>query len=125
MIKQTAIAFSLAVLVAASGCGKGTTQQGTLYNVAPGPELKTYLPDTLDAVHKAAIAALEQDMGYTLNEQAIDAREGLIKGRTAMDRKVRVKMTKVGDDVTQISVTVSRDEVAARQLLDAIEARAK
>jgi len=123
MIKHTAIAMLLfALMPAVSGCAEGTTKQGTLYSMNAGRSLQAYLAADLDAVHKAAVKSVN-DAGYTLDEDAIDVREGVVKARTARDRSVRVETFKGGEKVTKIEVYVGGDEIAAAELLDSIESQ--
>jgi hypothetical protein len=123
MIKHTAIAMLLfALMPAISGCAEGTTKQGTLYSMNASRALEAYLAAELDAVHKAAVKSVN-DAGYTVDEDAIDVREGVVKGRTARDRTVRVETYKEGDKVTKIEVYVGGDEAAASELLDSIESQ--
>ena len=71
------------------GCGTGTTAQGTLYNIDPSQRLEVYEPKTLEAVHRAVLAAVEEQ-GYTIDKDALDAQEGIVEGRTALNRPVKV-----------------------------------
>ena len=123
MIKHTAIAMLLfALMPAISGCAEGTTKQGTVYSMNAGRSLQAYLAADLDAVHKAAVKSVNE-AGYTLNEDAIDVREGVVKARTGRDRSVRVETYKEGEKVTKIEVYVGGDEAAASELLDSIESQ--
>ncbi len=125
MIKHTAIAMLLfALMPAVSGCAEGTTKQGTLYSMNVSRALEAYLAADLDTVHKAAVKSVN-DAGYTLDEDAIDVREGIVKARTARDRSVRVETYKEGLKVTKIEVYVGGDEAAASELLDSIEDEVK
>ena len=113
----------LALVAAVVGCGGGITEQGTLYSVNPSRGVTTYMAGDLQTVHEAAILAVEQDLRYTVKEQASDAREGIVKARTARDRMVRVSTFKYGDRVTKIEVYVSGDRTSTLLLLNRIEAR--
>ena len=125
MIKHTAISTLLfALMLAVSGCAEGTTKQGTLYSMNVSRALEAYLAADLDAVHEAAVKSVK-DAGYTIDENAIDVREGVVKGRTARDRAVRVETYKEGEKVTRIEVYVGGNEAAARELLDSIEGQVK
>jgi len=125
MIKHTAIAMLLfALMPAVSGCAEGTTKQGTLYSMNISRALEARLAADLDDVHKAAVASVT-DAGYTLDEDAIDVREGIVKARTARDRSVRVETYKEGVKVTRIEVYVGGDQAAARDLLENSEDRVK
>ena len=122
MINRIAITLFLALLTVGPGCGKGTTQQGTLYTVSISQELHCYLSDDLESVHKAALASVKE-VGYTVENEAIDTREAILTAHTALDRPVRVEAYKQGDKVTKVEVYVSGDKVAAKDLLDRIEDR--
>ena len=125
MIKHTAIAMLLfALMPAVSGCAEGTTKQGTLYSMNVSRALEAYLAADLDAVHKAAVESVS-DAGYTLDDDAVDVREGVVKARTARDRSVRIETYKEGEAVTRIEVYVGGDEAAARELLDNVEDKVK
>ena len=124
MTKRTAITLLLALVAVGPGCGKGTTQQGTLYNISISQELHCYLSDDLESVHKAVLASVKQ-AGYTIDEDAIDTREARVKAHTALDRPVRVESYKQGKNVTKVEVYVSGDKVAAIELLNSIEDRVK
>ncbi len=117
---RLSIALLLALVMAVAGCGKGTTRQGTLYSVSVNRSLNCYIPDNIDAVHKAALVSVK-DAGYTVDREAIDARGAIVEGRTALDKTVRVKAFKQGEKVTRLEVYVAGDEEAAKELLDAIE----
>ena len=121
-MKHTTLILLLVVGVALVGCGKGTTSQGTLYNVNVSRQLEVYEPKPLEAVHEAAVAAVK-DQGYTIDKDALDAQEGIVEGKTALDKVVKVLTIKQGAEVTRLKVYVGGDEAAARQLLDKIEER--
>ncbi|MHC5006550.1 MAG: DUF3568 family protein [Planctomycetota bacterium] len=119
------IALSVVSLATLAGCGEGQTRQGTLYNVQTNRSLETFLPGSLANVHKAALEVVQTDFGYTLEESAVDATEGIVKARTAMKHEVRVKMFKHGEGITRIDVFVGPRgaESVSRELLSAIETR--
>ncbi len=123
---RTASVAILMGLVALAGCGTGTTQQGTLYTIKPNKALEAYFPVDLPTVHAAALAAVQEDLGYTTEYSALDAREGLIKGRTAKEYPVRVETFKQGPRTTRIEVYVGgrMSDTAAETLLEKIEIRA-
>ena len=123
-IHLTVLFICLGSLAVYAGC-EGTTAQGTLYTVQPNRELETFFPFDLDTVHRAAVAAVQTDMGYTLQKQALDAREGIIEARTAKDHLVRVETYKHGERVTRIEVFAGPggNETLAREILNAIESR--
>ena len=117
---RLSIALLLTLVTAAAGCGKGTTQQGTLYSVGVDQSLSCYIPENIYVVYQAALASV-RNAGYTVDTEAIDTREALVEGRTALERTVRIKAFKQGDKVTKLEVYVAGDGEAAKALLDAIE----
>jgi hypothetical protein len=120
---RLSIALSLALGLTIAGCGQGTTSQGTLYSIGVNQSLSCYIPDNIDAVHKAALTSVK-DAGYIVDNDAIDSREAIVEGRTALDKTVRIKFFKQGDKVTRLEVYVAGNEEAAKELLDAIEKNA-
>ena len=117
---RLAIALLIALVTAAAGCGQGTTQQGTLYSVGINQSLSCYISDNIDAVHKAVLESVK-DAGYTVDKEAIDTREAIVEGRTALDRTVRIKSFKQGENVTRLEIYIAGNKEAAKELLDAIE----
>ena len=69
-------------------------------------------------------AVYERDVGYTVDNEAIDAREAIVEGRTALEKTVRIKSFKQGEKVTRLEVYVAGDKEAAKELLNAIEKEA-
>jgi hypothetical protein len=123
-IACSVIALSAVLLAGLWGC-EGTTRQGTLYSVQANRSLETYLPGDIETVRAAALAAVQTDLGFVLDESAVDATQGIITAHTAMDHLVRVKLHKYGEQVTRIEVYVGPrgSEVLSRELLGATEAR--
>jgi hypothetical protein len=122
-IVSAVIAVSTFSLASLSGCGEGTTKQGTLYSIQANRSLETHLPGNLQSVYDATLRAVQEDFGYTLEDSAIDAMEAIVKARTAMDKEVRVKMYKHSDHVTRVVVFVGPRgaETVSRELLSTIE----
>ncbi len=117
---RLSIALLLALVTTLAGCGKGTTAQGTLYSVGINQSLSCYISHNIYTVHQAAVASV-RSAGYTVDLEAIDTREAMVEGRTALDRNIRIKSFKQGDKVTRLEVYVAGDTEAAKELLDAIE----
>ena len=113
-------ALLLALVTAAAGCGKGTTQQGTLYSIGINQSLSCYISHNIYVVQQAAVASV-RGAGYTVDKEAIDTRESIVEGRTALDKTVRIRAFKQGDKVTRLEAYVAGDTEAAKELLDAIE----
>ena len=119
-----AIALSFVSLSVLWGC-EGQTRQGTLYSIQANRQLETFLPGDLATVHAAALEAVKTDFGFELGESAVDAAEGYVEARTALDHQVRIKLYKYGERITRIEVYVGPrgSEIVARELLSAIETR--
>jgi hypothetical protein len=118
------IALSVVALAGLGGC-EGQTRQGTLYSIQPDRELEAYLPGDLATVHAAALAVIETDFGYAVEESAVDTTEGVVKARTALDHLIRVELYKYGERVTRIEVYAGPKgaESIANDILSAIETR--
>ena len=123
MMNRAATILSCVAVLVVLGC-QGETRQGTLYSIGPGRELVTYLPADLNAVHEAAVEVINE-LGYSVEKDAVDAREAAVTGRTALEHPVRVKMYKHGPKMTKIEVHVGgkNPEAASREVLDMIETR--
>ena len=120
-VLSAAAALAATMLI---GC-QGTTAQGTMYTVQPTRELATHLSGDLERVHNAALAVLQEHFKYRLEDAALDAREGIIRARTARDYQVRVETFKHSDDITRIEVYVGAwgAEPIGRDILSRIEER--
>jgi hypothetical protein len=121
---MTVVCTAIASLAALWGC-EGTTRQGTLYRMQADRELEIYLAGELDAVYQAALEVIETEYGYTVEESGVDAREGLVRARTALGHEVRVEMYRYSDPVTRVEAYAGPrgNEAATAEVLSAIEAR--
>lgn len=117
-----------AVLVASaalqSGCfivAAGAAGAGAVAYVRG--ELETTLSGSYDAVERAANRAIEQLQLVKINERK-DAFIAVITARTADDKKVEIKITKLATETTkvQIRVGVFGDEAKSLAILDKIKA---
>jgi hypothetical protein len=124
-MRCTPLIVALACSFAMAGCGQGTTSQGTLYTVQANRALQTYLPYSIEPVHNAAKAVLEVELGYTVDETALDAHEGVIRAHTALEHPVRVQTFKHGEHVTRVEVYVGSwgSEPIGRDILSKVESR--
>ena len=95
------VAFS-----SATGC-TGTTTTGKRYIIKVNRELRCTVDADLYTTHTTAIDVLSDDLLYTVTHEARDAREGVIRARTARNRGVRVETYKVSDEETTLDVYVS------------------
>lgn len=112
-----ALAGSGCLIVAAGAAGAGTVAY-----------VRGDLQATLDANYerslKATRAGLER-MQYKIISDRSDALAGEFIARTALDKKVQVRVTKDSDALTKIRIRVGvfGDEEVSRSLLEAIKAR--
>lgn len=127
-MSRSAKAMSL-VMVAACvvsvvvGC-QGSTKQGTTYTILPSREIQTTLSADLPTVHARALKVLRDDLAYTIESEAKDGLEGIIKARTARNDMVRVETFKEADNQTKVQVYSGfiTGEDKARQVLEMIVA---
>ena len=86
-------------------------------------ELDATLGNRYDAVARATDRALA-DLKYAKISERLDALEGEITARTAMDKKIAITLNKTGDNLTRVRIRVGvfGDEQISRALLDRIKA---
>lgn len=113
------VAITLLVALATGGGCKSSMLPGEKYYIdSPGVGI-AYLPRTPEQVSRAALAALQQDLGFTIvSEQPLVA-------RTATDRNVRIEVYADGDSGTKMQIDMAPDtpEEAIREIMSKIEAR--
>jgi hypothetical protein len=123
---RLALAGLLAVPLVAGTLGcEGTTTAGSAYTMKISRELQTELPTDHLTAHALAIEALEQDLMFTVDSEAVDGREGIIYATTAREREVRVETFRVTSSVTRLEVYVTPmgNRAAASDVIDAITRR--
>ncbi len=130
-MRSSTVRFRLiAVLLAAvpvgltSGClavAAGAAGAGTVAYIRG--ELDASLSYNLDAVDRATNRAAEQLRFPKINEGS-DALARVITLRTAEDKKIEVKLTRVTDTLTRVRIRVGLfgDETISRALLEKIQA---
>ncbi|MCI0364968.1 MAG: DUF3568 domain-containing protein [Phycisphaerales bacterium] len=113
----TSIVCTGCLAVAAAGGAAG----GVMY--AKG-DLETNLDASVDQVAQAAKAAVEE-LGLTVLSSHASSLDGEIIARTAQDKKVTIKVRKVTDTTSHISIRVSvfGDQAMSQTILDKIKAR--
>lgn len=101
-------------LVAAAGAGAGT------YAYVTGA-MEATEEHPLDTVYAAAAKAVEK-LDFKNVSSSKDALEGLIKSETADGTSVKVRVEKVTDSTTKITIRVGTfgDEAKSAQVLEAI-----
>lgn len=117
---------SLVLAVAAitqSGCfivAAGAAGAGAVAYVRG--ELSATLSNSFEAVDRASAAALQQLQLVKINDRK-DAFVSIARARTADDKKVEIKLTKLSNDTTkvQIRVGVFGDEAKSLAILDKIK----
>ncbi|MHC5113555.1 MAG: DUF3568 family protein [Planctomycetota bacterium] len=115
-----------AVLVAAlvGGC-KGTTTGGKDYIIRADRKLAATIDADIATVHAAARVVLEEDMLFEITDDAVDAREGILRGRTARKNTVRVETFRKDVESTQVLIFVGPfgDKAAASDVFEALVER--
>jgi hypothetical protein len=85
-------------------------------------ELKSVESAPLDKAWKATQTAV-QDLEFTVIDKHKDGLQAELRARTATDKKVRIKLEKAGESVTDIRIRVGTfgDESLSRGILDKIK----
>jgi len=126
---QKLAAVSLAALTIVTGGAltacSGTAKTGTKYTITPDRNLRANVAADLATTHQAALRAVRDDLGFTVESETIDALEGHIKGKTARGDRVEVETFKEGERLTRVDVFVGPmgDEPKMSELFSAIEKR--
>lgn len=103
----------------------GTAKTGTRYTITADRNLRANVNADLNTAHQAAIQALRDDLGFTIESETVDALEGVVKGKTARNDRVEVETFKEGDRLTRVDIFVGPmgDEPKMSEVLSAIEKR--
>lgn len=119
----------LATAVAAfylSGCAAviigGVAGAGT-YAYIRG-EMKGNENASLDRTWSATLAAMK-DMEFTVSTQQKDSLQARLIARTALDKKIEINLTKISDNLTEISIRVGTfgDQTLSHTIVQSIEKR--
>lgn len=104
-----------------SACS-GSTRTGTQYTLLPNRHIQANIGAEHHTVHETALD-VANDMGFTINESAVDDFEGVIRARTAGDDSVSITSTRIGPNATEIDIFVGPlgKEDRAREILTRIE----
>ncbi len=115
--------LTLVALLFMVGCGS-TTLKGEKFYVQ-GRFATAYLPRDVAAVNDAALAALRDDLGYTIDSNDLGPDGGVVTARTARAQTVKIQTWGRGDDDTkmQINMGPGTTELEVRGVLSKIEAR--
>ncbi len=107
-------------------CGGGMTSTGTSYKVQMNRELKAFVGAGHKDVHAAALHVVD-DLGLTVEDEALDAFQGVITARTATQDKVTIQSYRKGDNATTVEIKVGSfgNEGRSRQILEGIETNLK
>jgi len=126
---RTLAGLSLAALTlvsagALTACS-GTAKSGTRYTITADRNLRANVNADLNTAHQAAIRALRDDLGFTIESESVDALEGVVKGKTARNDRVEVETFKEGERLTRVDIFVGPmgDEPKMAEVLAAIEKR--
>ena len=114
-LHRSIIGLAAAALLVPLGC-QSSTSSGTEYVITAKRELRTTVGADIGTVHDTAVDVVENELLYTIDNQARDAREGIINARTARGHAVRIETFRHGEQLTQIEVYVGPlgDETAER-----------
>ena len=87
-------------------------------------ELDSVQSASLDRTFQATRIAM-QDLKFSETSSKVDAVEGVVEARTAMDRKVKIQLKRVSDNGTEVRIRIDNfgDEGISRQILDRIHAK--
>lgn len=116
-----ALAAATMAMVASLVSCKSTQLAGEKFYIdSPGTGV-AYLPRSMPAVHNAALAALRDDLGYTIDSDA----PARITATTATARNVEIELseTGAGDTKMQINMSLDTPEMVVRDVMSKIEAR--
>jgi len=124
---RSLIRVGLLILVAASfvaGC-KGTTAGGKAYVIRADRKLAATLGADIATVHAAARRVLEEDMLFEIIDDAVDAREGVLRARTARKNTVRIETFRWDVQSTHVLVFVGPfgDKAAESDVFEALVER--
>jgi len=111
---------------AVQGCASGSTAEGTEYTFRVN-ELIASVPYSIEDVHEASETVMRDDMGWVIEESAVDAFDGRIRARGASDNLRRVSLVRKGDRLTEVRINVADgplgDESRSRAVMTRIEER--
>ena len=111
-------------LVLNNGCASllvgGAVGAGTVAYI--GGELKSAEEVSLNRAWKAAQNAMD-NLGFTITSKEKDAFYGQLIARGASDKKIKIKLKKQADNITEIKIRVGifGDESMSRQILEKIK----
>ncbi len=124
MSSRLTASIPLVLLAAVAACSS-TRLPGERYYIN-GPGVGTaYLPRTVAAVHAAAVAALQQDLGYKIENETLEGDHGMVEAVTATGRYVTVETWPSGEGETRMSIGMGLDtpDAVVREVMSKIEAR--
>jgi hypothetical protein len=125
-IRTLIVLASASVLAATAGCvvaavgAAGAAGAGTVAFIRG--ELEATVSSSFETVIPAASKAVGQ-LGFSKIRETKDALAAEIIARTALDKKVDIKLNKETDQLTRISIRIGffGDEVKSRAILDQIK----
>jgi hypothetical protein len=125
-IRTLIVLASASVLAATAGCvvaavgAAGAAGAGTVAFIRG--ELEATVSSSFETVIPAASKAVGQ-LGFSKIRETKDALAAEIVARTALDKKVDIKLNKETDQLTRVSIRIGifGDEVKSRAILDQIK----
>lgn len=112
-----------AAAVVSSGCvAARNAAENTVSTIRGATEVVLEKP--VDKVGRAAEAAV-REMKFSAIESRIDAVSGIVTARTAQDTKIEVRVNKVSDNTTHVTILVGTfgDEALSREILAQMKKR--
>ena len=123
--RRRSLAATLAAACLALTACEGTTRTGESYTLQANRAIEAYVAADVRRAHETAVIVVRDDFGYTIESQSVDAREGVIRAKTARGNAVRVDTFRDGDRITRVEIYVGPlgDEPAMREILSALQGR--
>jgi len=127
IVRAAILALAAATLAGAfNGCASGSTAEGTEYSYRVN-ELIASVPYSIEDVHQAAEYVMSEEMGWVIEESAVDAFDGRVFARGASDNLRRVRLERKGDRLTEVRINIADgplgDETRSRAVMSRIEER--
>ena len=107
----------------AAGCTSVAADVGEKAYTHLRGDLLAVVPDSLEEVYPAAVAAMESLEGYDVAEKNLNVIGGLVVAYDEQARKVRIELSKTENNQTAISIRIGAvgDKVESVRIYDSIQ----
>lgn len=124
MCSRLNASIAILLLAALAACSSTRLPGERFYLNGPGTGV-AYLPRTVAAVHAAAVEALRQDLGYTIESESLEGDHGSVEAVTATGRYVTVETWPSAEGETRMTIGMGlgTPDVVVREVMSKIEAR--